>query len=187
MKKNTRAVTVRWVTVVSVALIMIFLGVGIAVVLEHTVLNRWLFFGIMLLAGIVTSVPCGRFWQWLTGGVDRRLCVLIHIVCFGILLSALILGVNYFSADFDHMPRTDAVIVRKYSETRYHSRRVGRRSYSRVDPYKVYYVELALPDSLHREYQISLKRYNRLRKGKTVEVPRGPGRLGIEVIGPIGK
>lgn len=74
---------------------------------------------------------------------------------------ALILGVNYFCRDKSDSETVRVEITRIYSETHYRMKRVARNRYTRGEPYRMYYMDVRLPDGRERKRSISLQRYNR--------------------------
>ena len=182
MAKKSSVSAGRWITIGCGTAMLIMAGGGILVFADHTVINFYIWFGVMLALGVLTSGPCMRFWRWLLGSIRRFWMVLAHTVTFTLVLSALLLGVNYLGVEYGSLPQEKAVVVRKYSETRYHSKRVGRRTYSRGAPYKVYKMEVEFADGLKRDFPLVRERYGRIHKGDTILVGRGRGILGMPVI-----
>jgi len=104
------------------------------------------------------------------------------VVFFTVFLSGLLIGLNFMLTDFSSLPEVKAEVVDKYSETHYRSRRVGRNRYTRGEPYKVYYLDLRLPDGRLKEMSATLGQYNRRHKGDTVALPVERGLFGVPVI-----
>ena len=53
-----------------------------------------------------------------------------------------------------------AEILKIYSETRHRTKRIARNRYTKGEPYKVYFMDVCLPDGQKHKRSISLKRYN---------------------------
>lgn len=182
MINNKKKNTSRWFAAGFMGLLLILSAGLLMVAAEHTFMNYYLWFGVMAALGAVSAIPCVRLWQWLTSDAPRWLCGVLHTVFFVIFLSGLFIGLNFLLTDFNSLPTTQAEVMRKYSETHYRSRRVGRNRYTRGEPYNVYKVEFRLADGRLRTFQLPLSRYNKLRPGHTAELRCGPGALGIPVI-----
>ena len=69
-----------------------------------------------------------------------------------------------------------------FSKTRHRTRRVGRNRMAPGEPYKVYYLDLRLPDGRLKEMSATLGQYNRRHKGDTVALPVERGLFGVPVI-----
>lgn len=103
---------------------------------------------------------------------------------------ATILGVNFFDRDTTDSVTVRAEVVRVYSETRHRTKRVARNRYTRGEPYKVYYMDVRLPDGQERKRSISLERYNRFARSNhrrrqrpdSVDLHLTKGALGLTVI-----
>ncbi|WP_370519163.1 hypothetical protein, partial [uncultured Duncaniella sp.] len=56
--------------------------------------------------------------------------------------------------------------------------------YTRGEPYKVYFMEVRLPDGTSKNLQISLQSYNRLKaqKTRTTILKMTPGALGMTIV-----
>jgi hypothetical protein len=66
----------------------------------------------------------------------------------------------YFRRDTSETETVHAEIIKIYSETRHRTKRVARNRYTRGEPYKVYFMDVRLPDGQKHKRSISLKSYN---------------------------
>lgn len=126
--------------------LLLLLAGAVWVMIGYTLVNPWVFFGCVFILSLVLT----GLWKQL-GSLpkildrptpDFAIVALIIVV----VLSGIVLGVNYFTADFSGEEATKALVVRKYQKTRHRSRRSGRHSYERGEPYQVYFVDLRLLD-----------------------------------------
>ena len=182
MVKNKGRNIIRWFTAGFMILVFILAAGLLMVAVEHTFMNYYVWFGVMVLLGVVSVMPCMRLWQWVTNSGARWFCGVLHVVFFTVFVSGLLLGLNFMLTDFGALPEVKAEVVDKYSETHYRSRRVGRNRYTRGEPYKVYKVQFRLDNGTLRTFQLPLSRYNKLRRGATATLHQGRGALGVPVI-----
>lgn len=89
---------------------------------------------------------------------------------------------NYALADDTTCHEEETVLVRKYRETRHHSKRVSRTHYVRGDPYYVYYMEVRFSNGRTRDIQIPMNKYIRLKKGQNLRLPVARGFWNVPVI-----
>jgi hypothetical protein len=106
--------------------------------------------------------------------------MICHLVFTFPLLLCTALTVNLLTADKNPV-NTKAVVEKVYTETRYHTKRVSRKVYTRGAPYTVYCVEIQFPEGKKRHFDIKKKVYNRLSKGDTVSVDIKKGALGMRM------
>lgn len=164
--------------------ILLILVAGISSMLESTMINTWLFFGVVAFVAAATGMVLYRPWGKLTG-IDRFYVNFpLHVVVSGIVLSAALLMGNYFATDFDRLPRERVIVEKRITKTRYKTKRVTRRTYTRGAPYKVYYLEISLPGGEHKEVYVPKKLYDKARKGDTATVNIGRGALSFPVFNP---
>ena len=93
-----------------------------------------------------------------------------------------ILGSNYYCADPDTTHSVNAVVESRYSKERQRTRRIHRRVYYTGQTYRVYYMLLRFDNGRTKGRQISLRRYNSIRKGQVIKMPVSRGLLGMPVI-----
>lgn len=147
-----------------------------------TFVNYYIWFTVVVALGASTARPCFHFWEWITDGLPRWLCCIMHTAAFSLLLSGTVIGSNYIITDFDKLPEVTATVTDKYTDTQYHTRRVGRNRYVRGNPYRVHYVVLRFTDGRNRSFKVSLSRYNRLKKGCQTTARMGRGALGLPIV-----
>lgn len=176
--------TLRWIVVSLVMIVFIFLAGGFLVLMEDTLVDRLVFFGIILFVALVSATVCARYWHPVTQTHNYAVNFVVHTVVVAIILGSGIVMVNYFTADFDKAEPENVLVERKFQKTRHRSRRSGRHSYERGEAYQVYYLKLDLPKVGSRELQVSKKTYNKVRSGGKVNILITKGGLGMPVVSP---
>lgn len=131
-------------------------------------------------AGAAMSGLTSRFWMWLFDLWYKWVGIVCGIIFVTGAAMLSFYGVNAWVGD--DIAVVDTRVERKYYQTRYHSRRVGRRTYARGTPYKVYMVDVSLPDGRQVTMTVGLERYNRLRKGAQMPVEVTHGFFGADVV-----
>lgn len=174
----------RWVGFAVGSTLLLFLAGGIGAMLESTMVNPWIFFGVVIALGVASGAVLHRSWGKLTGSGKLYLNFPLHVVVFTIVMSAALLMGNYFATDFDRLPAGRVIVENRLTKTRYHSKRVTRRTYTRGAPYKVYYLEISFPDGKRKEVYVKKSLYDKARKGDTATVSIGRGALSFPVFDP---
>ncbi|MDE5645067.1 MAG: hypothetical protein K2I45_05435 [Muribaculaceae bacterium] len=168
--------------------IVLVIGCGITVFsiagciyLQHFLLTPWWIPALILLpAALALALPTRGFWHWLTGIRNVAVNLVCHMVFSFPLLLCATLTVNYVTAG-KNADREEATVTRVYKETRYKTRRVNRRTYTRGAPYSVYFIEIHFNDGRTKDIEVLKKTYDRVSKGDTIGVDVSKGRLGMTV------
>lgn len=184
MAKSKDKSVIRWVGFAVGSTLLLFLAGGIGAMLESTMVNTWIFFGVIGALGAATGTVLHRPWGKLTGSRKFYLNFPLHVVVFTVVMSAALLMGNYFATDFDKLPVERVIVENRLTKTRYHTKRVTRRTYTRGAPYKVYYLEISLPDGKRKEVYVKKSVYDKARKGDTATVRIGRGALSLQVFEP---
>lgn len=155
---------------------------GIATWLQGLTLVRWWIpLLICAMVGLASGVPLAGQWRKLTATSVRWINMIVHgVVVAGVLL-ALVLGANRVFAHAEATRRVEVRVERKYIETHYRTKRVGRR-YTRGEPYPAYYMEVAFPTGQRKSFMIQPGEYRRLRPGASLHLEVEPGFLGMPVV-----
>jgi len=157
------------------------LGIGgSAAALNYLLTAWWIPITVVLIMTVMLALPMRRLWQWITGTYNTAINLLCHILFTLPLLLCAILTVNLATSGKDAQA-TEAVVEKVYTETRYHTKRVSRKVYTRGTPYTVYRVEIKFPQGMKRHFDIKRKLFNQLMKGDTVSVNVSKGALGMKV------
>ena len=123
---------------------LILLAGTVWVMIGYTLVNPWVFFGCMIVISIALTGLCLRLGRLPAILGNQALNIAVCGLIVLILTSGITLSVNYFTADFKGEIPTKAIVARKYQQTRHRTRRSGRHSYERGEPYQVYMVDLSL-------------------------------------------
>lgn len=153
---------------------------GCIYMLRELLSARWIPICLTLVFAGCLALPLRSLWRRLTKSSNIALHLILHI-CFTwplVLLLALIIN---FVNPASEKHRMDMTVERVYTETRYHTKRVGRRTYSRGAPYKVYRIDITTPDGRSRGFDVKKKIYDRVSKGDTIELDVYRGILGMTV------
>ena len=176
--------TWRIIGMITVALTVIMLyGLSMAL-LSMTIVDLWKIAAISMGIAFATGISMFSKWHRLTHCRYKAINFLCHVVATTAISTAIILSANYFLRD-EELTRTEtAPVERIYTETRYHRKRISRKVYTRGEPYKVYFMEVRLPDGTSKNLQISLQSYNRLKaqKTRTTILKMTPGALGMTIV-----
>ena len=89
---------------------------------------------------------------------------------------------NFALADTSTAHREQAVIERKYRETRYRQKRVSRNRYVRGEPYYEYYFDVRYANGATKAMLVRADRYRRLDAGDTINVDISRGLFGFPVV-----
>lgn len=103
-----------------------------------------------------------------------------YILSFSIMLAAFY-GSNYFLSDSSSAYEYKAPVVRKYSQLRKHTQKIGRRGYKEVK-YYVYTIEIKMEDGRIKKLDKPLSEYNRIKKGSYLDLRIEKGLLSVPVI-----
>jgi len=147
-----------------------------------TLINPWFPIVTALAFAAITGFAFAQKWEKFTNTASFILNYICHLIAVTGVFCASFYIVNYAFADSTTTHTVKAVVERRYSETRYKSKRIRRNVYGRGEPYKVYYMELKFDNGMRKARYINLKKFNRIRKGDTVKVDIARGALYIPVI-----
>ncbi|MDE6272646.1 MAG: hypothetical protein K2M31_06530 [Muribaculaceae bacterium] len=167
-------------------MILVGMVVGSIILINYTLINRWWLCVLSGIAGVLSGVALGSRFRYLTG-IGNRVAnsVACGLVTFVIIVFG-VLAINYFPTDFSGSDGSEnrGIIEKRYQQTRYQSRRTGRRTYSRGAPYQVYFLRVALPEWGERNFEVPKKCYESVRQGDTVTIALRRGALLLPVVNP---
>lgn len=170
--------------------LFILMAGGVWVMSEYTLVNHWLFFGCILVISVGLTVICAWYGHLLPVTRIKALRIISTAFVTFVVMSGIALTINYFTADFDSAEPTKAIVCRKYQQTRHRTRRSGRHSYERGEPYQVYNLDLRLLPTLSEEdsriikIETSRTGYAKFHKADTVTVSIAKGCMHLPVISP---
>ncbi len=167
------------ITVIIVTLVAYGLYMALA---DLTMVDKWM----VLIVAAFISLAVAILWRNGMGyylGIGNRIVnKLVVLIVFTGLLSAGFYSVNYWLSREDTSHQEKAVVVRKYTEKHYRTKRVARNRYTRGEPYNQYYIELQYPAGDIKPKQVNLSRYKKIKTGDTVSVGIEMGALGFPVV-----
>lgn len=181
---GTKSDTWRIIGIITVALTVVMLY-GLAMALfSMTMVGLGKIASISIVIAFATGIPMSSKWHRLTLCRYKAINFLCHVVAATAMSAAIILSTNYFLRNEELTRSETAPVERIYNETRYHRKRISRKVYTRGEPYKVYFMEVRLPDDTLKNLQISLQSYNRLKaqKTRTTILKMTPGALGMTIV-----
>lgn len=184
MAKTKVKSVVRWVALGFGVALLILLAGGIAGMIGTTMLNWWVFFGIIVIVAAATGTVLHCGWEKLTGTGKFYINFPLHMVVFTIVAAAALLMGNYYGSDFSSFQEEKVIVNQKIRKTRYQTKRISRRVYTRGAPYYVYYVDITLPDGTPKEIYVNRNVYNKAHVGDTATIRMGRGALSFRVIDP---
>ncbi len=167
-------------------IITLLIGVisyGLTVALSsRTLISPWIPVSAAVFISAITGIKIARKWKAITGVTTFIVNYICHVLLMTGMLLAAFYVINFAFADKATTHTVKAVIERRYSETRYKSRRIRRNVYGRGEPYKVYFIELRFENGMKKSRELNLNKFNRTHKGDTLNVDIAKGALSIPVI-----
>lgn len=123
----------------------------------------------VLPVGAALALPLRHPVSRLTGSA----MVWLNTLCALVFAVPVVLMVVLLANRLSTVERTDipVVVERVYKETRYKTKRVSRRHYTRGTPYKVTRADVKLPDGHTRSIDVTKRVYKNMSKGDTVDIP----------------
>ena len=169
---------------VSIMVILtVIMGYGIALAVgDLTLFDRKVVWGGSLLVALIIGVVSWRWWRLATQSENMWLNYFVNL--FGVtgVMAGAIYAVNFWGRP----DGADAVelrlpVERLVSETRYRTKRVGRRNVGQ-EPYRVYRAYYLLPDGERKHVSLQVGEFAKARKTDSVVVKIERGLLGAKVI-----
>ncbi len=156
--------------------LLAFAGYTFALFLgSKTLTTLWIPWVVTAVVALATGLHLAPSCRVFTSSTRFILNYCVYVFISTGVLAGAFFSLNFFLSDPSTVTCVNAEVTRIYSETRYHTRRVGRRSVGRGRPYIVYNADVVLPDGKTKTIPLTLTEYNRSRRSKvmTVEVERG--------------
>ena len=125
MAKTKVKSVVRWVALGFGVALLILLAGGIAGMIGTTMLNWWVFFGIIVIVAAATGTVLHRGWEKLTGTRKFYINFPLHMVVFTIVAAAALLMGNYYGSDFSSFQEEKVIVNQKRRVTRQNVYRAG--------------------------------------------------------------
>lgn len=153
---------------------------GMIFMLKVLISPWWIPVIIATVIGTGLALPMRGLWKWMTKSDNITLNLICHLLFTIPLLICVGLSVNYATSG-KNIIHEKAIVERVYRETRYKTKRVSRKVYTRGAPYYAYCMKLRLPTGNIRDIDVKKKIYDRLSKGDTVGIDVSKGILGLSV------
>lgn len=162
------------------ATLAIFCGVGCAVEFKYVLTPWWIPVLAAVMVSLALALPMRSVLRWLTGSRNPAIILLCQVFLISpvLLIAALLANMTLASPEREQIATE---VTRVYKETRYRTKRVSRRVYTRGAPYKAYRMEIEIPGKGRRSLDISKKIYDRVMKGDTIGINVFTGPLGIRM------
>ena len=178
--KNTSAMIIFTRILVATAILVLY-GWSVAIY-GNTIANGYIILSSAAIAAAALWFPARKIWPRVLSTPKPAVCFIAHMVAATSITLFAILGSNYYCADPDTTHSVNAVVESRYSKERQRTRRIHRRVYYTGQTYRVYYMLLRFDNGRTKGRQISLRRYNSIRKGQVIKMPVSRGLLGMPVI-----
>lgn len=170
--------------VILLAFTIILLGIAVALQ-GRTLVEWWKPAAICLIPAIIVGAAAGNALRRLTRWSRRWLnAAAMSVISFSVLLGAFY-ALNYYKTDNSGAGTFDAVVAQKYTQERYDTKRVGRRTV-RGQKRTVYNVVITLPDESTKKISVTPGQYARTRIGQKFAIQIENGFFGLPVIKHIG-
>lgn len=150
----------------------------------NIIVGSWVWLAVcsVVLAAII-FLPLQKFWRWLLRIENELVRFLANIIAISPILFCIMLNINFAFTEPGYNEKS-FVVNRVYKETRYQTKRVSRKVYTRGAPYSVNRVEISDGKEYKHSFDIKKRLYDRLMTGDTVLLPLKTGCLGIEFTDP---
>lgn len=182
------AVVVKKVALMGVLSVVTVAFFVVAVTLHRdTIVEWWKPLWISLVIATLPGLALGRLLEVGDMGLNRVACYCCGVVAMMSVVTGSFYMLNYFGADSDSLETVDAEVSRRYSEQHYQVRRVSRYATSRGRPYHVYYIGLDIPGKGEKVLQVTLERYNKIKKGASMSIDVESGLFGVPVMKEVRK
>lgn len=182
MKNSTHEIF-RYIAGALIPIVSIMTALFGIMMLQFTIVPRILWFVIISLLTLATTPLLIKFWTWLIKSNTIPLIIILNYLAIFPCLSFAALSVNYISAARQVEDVKEATVSKVFQETRYRTKRVSRRVYTRGAPYKVFRISFSPIDYNNRilSADVPKKLYDTASRGDTLIVPAAKGALGCEV------
>lgn len=160
---------------------VVIAALGIGMSLYHsTFMPLWLPLLAAAVPALVTLSALVPRWRSLPGCGHTAVASLAHLAVLGTVCFALFIGSNYIFAS--EPVAHEAVVESKFRREHTRYRRVGRGRMIPAGKYHTWHVALRLDDGRSTDTEVSLEKYNRIRKGTHRKVFLSRGLFGFTVV-----
>lgn len=183
MANRNSARSVKIVVFVSALALAVLCAGCISALAGLTFMPPWIPWTIAVATALGTGMWGRHLWQRITGNGNSLLNYVLHTVMVSLVICSGLYLANRLWAT-DDGTTADATVTKLYSETRHHTRRVGRNRYVRGEAYQVYFATLRFGNGAECDIPVDYSRYRRMRAGDDVAVGVLHGALGYDVLNP---
>lgn len=162
------------VTVIAIALV--------AVLANMTLIEPWKPLSVSAALALASVLPLRDKWKRIAGTTKNVVNYVIHAFVVTVALAAIFYSVNYWAADDESLSREEVTVVRKYTETRYRSKRIRCNVYGRGEPYTVYFIDVRFANGMVKSRELTNKSYRTVGTGQTITLGLESGFFSIPVI-----
>lgn len=162
--------------------IVIFCAGGVVALNARTLGSLMFLYGGVAVAAVVVGRLIRSSVSRLTGITRPWVCMMLAVIAVYPVLLCDTLCVNYFGADKSSVHQQPAVVERVYYKTRHRTKRVGRRTISTGETYKVWYVDLKINSLCTKQFSVTHTQWRRYHAGDTLRIDVERGALGLPVI-----
>lgn len=169
-----------------VVLSLILVVAGIAAVIDIVLLNSsltpwWIPVLCVLPIALCLYLPFRGLIRWLTRSSKIWINLSVNLVlCLSFLLAAVLL-INLLNPK-DLSSGIYGTVNKVYKETRYRTKRVSRRTYTKGTPYQVTCMDITLETGDNFKIDIPMHLYDVIGKGDTIDLPVVTGVFNITMI-----
>ena len=162
----------------------VIVALGFSMALHSfTIIDWWKPAAACAILALPASIWLAKYMRRLTQNILIYLeYPVAYIFIFSILLAAFYSS-NFYLSDHRSGYEYHAPVVKKYSQERKRTYKVGRRGY-RETKYRVYIIEIEMKDGKTKKMEKPLKEYNSIKKGSSLKLFIEDGLFSIPVIKP---
>lgn len=136
-----------------------------------TLVNVWALTGICFVPALFSAFLMWRYWQSLTNSTNVLINGIAQTVSMIGLLMATFYVINYATSRTNPEQHEHGVAQKVYWEQRYRTRRISRRTYTKGEPYKVYFIDVELNSGKKKSIELTYRQYKKYHKGDSLDIP----------------
>ena len=180
---NTKKSSVWRYILIGLTILITIFGYGTIFALSsETLISPWLPVSASIIIAILSSIKIGGYWEYISTNSNIWLNRTIHVITTTAIVGGAFYSCNYLFDNDSTRHKEQVVVENRYHKVRYRSKRITRRTYTRGEPYKVYYIDVQFSDGRKKSLSVPFKRYKRIHTGDTISLNIATGLFGIPVI-----
>lgn len=149
---------------------------------QNTLIEWWKPLAVAVIPATILGLSFAEISSRISGWSNRTLNIIVGATFWLIAALGCFYALNFFGSDTDSTIDCHARVINKYTEEHYRPRRISRYTTVRGQKYRVYYINLRLPDGKNKKLEITATQYIKIRKGKSITLKIQNGLLGIPII-----